>query len=171
MPKAERIPLRARDGSIRAYVLVDAADYEAISRYRWHIVNGRLPRPRVSRYEGTSPGRKRLQLSRELLGLPPGRYPEVDHVNGDTLDCRRANLRAVTKAQNQQNRQGADRDSRSGVRGVTWDKRTGRWAAGAMLNGKRYNLGRYDSIEEAETVVGAWRREHMPFSEMDRACH
>ena len=167
--KTREIPLRRRDGSIRAYALVDAADYEAVNSHRWTLVDSRH-KPRVSRYEGSRPDRKRVQLSREILGLPPGRVPEVDHINGDTLDNRRANLRIATSAQNHQNRHGADRDSKSGVRGVHWEERTGRWRAQARLNGRFYWLGRHDTIEEAEAAAAAFRREHMPFSEMDRRC-
>ena len=35
-----RIPLRARDGSIRAYALIDADDLQKIEKHRWHIAGG-----------------------------------------------------------------------------------------------------------------------------------
>ena len=59
------VPLRKRDGSIRAYALVSADDYDAVTRYRWsgHVQsNGRI-RP-VRRI-----GKRIVPLARELLGL------------------------------------------------------------------------------------------------------
>lgn len=55
-----------------------------------------------------------VRLHRFIMEAPRG--IEVDHINHDTLDNRRENLRLVTKSQNQQNIGGAHRDSRSGVR-------------------------------------------------------
>ena len=107
-----------------------------------------------------------VQLPREILGLSPG-DPQVDHKNGDTLDNRRANLRLASGGQNQQNRQRLNRNNlSSGVRGVTWSK--GKWMARVTLDGESHYLGRFVAIEEAEAVVVAFRREHMPYSEMDR---
>ena len=56
----------------------------------------------------------------------------------------------------------------SGVRGVQWDRDRGVWLARAKLNQKVHNLGSYRSVEEAEAVVVAFRRAHMPFSVMDK---
>ena len=119
--------------------------------------------------QGRQDGRK-VQLSRVVLGLSP-EDPQVDHKNGDTLDNRRSNLRAATNVENLQNRQGATRKAASGVRGVHWDGVTGKWRACATVNKKQHRLGRFTTIAEAEVVVVAFRQAHMPFSEMDRACH
>lgn len=101
-------------------------------------------------------------LHREIMGSPKGKV--TDHVNHDTLDNRRSNLRIITHAQNQQNRKGAQRGSRSGVRGVSWESFTGRWKAQLRLNGKNYNFGRYNTIEEAEKVITQKRKELMEFT-------
>lgn len=46
-------------------------------------------------------------------------------------------------------------DNTSGIKGVSYDKRRGKWVASITLAGKTRNLGRYDTIQEA----GAARRE------------
>lgn len=159
------IPVWRRDGSIRTYALVDADDYEAVARRRWYGMPQRS-KLRVGRMQTRSQGHKTILLHRELLGLRPG-DPQVDHINGDPLDNRRSNLRVVTQHQNARNRRGANRNSRSGIRGVTLRK-NGRWRASAGQGGKMHHLGYYDTAEEAEAAVIAWRRAHMPTSEMDR---
>ena len=161
------VPLYQRGGAIRAYTLVDADDYEAVAKHRWYgmVMDGLL-----YVYRGGGKGKKKTALARELLGLKPGDRRRVDHKNLDTLDNRRSNLRIATTSENAQNLAGAFRTSRSGVRGVTWHPQAGggKWRAKAVLNRKQYHLGLFDTIEEAEAAVIAWRREHMPFSEMDK---
>lgn len=48
----------------------------------------------------------------------------------------------------------------SGHRGVTWDKRRGKWWAQGMRDGRMINLGRYSDLEEAAAVAQAWREEN-----------
>lgn len=155
------IPLWARDGTIRAYAIVDKADEESLNRYRWSLSNGRPHRTYRSR--GRQPG---VLMYRQILGLKPG-DPHVDHRNGNLLDNRRENLRLATRSQNLQNRSGPTRASKSGVRGVCWLTRDRRWHAQATVAGAHHHLGNFHSKVEAEAVVVAFRREHMPFSEMD----
>lgn len=93
---------------------------------------------------------------------------EVDHLCWDRACVNPGHLRVVTHAQNLQNRPGAYSNSKTGVRGVTWDKRKGKWLAQARLNGKTHFLGLYEDMEGAGRVVTEWRREHMPCSIMDQ---
>lgn len=64
-----------------------------------------------------------------------------DHINGDPLDNRRANLRNITQSQNLMNR-GAFSSSPSGVKGVIFDKKANKWRVQVV----RY----FESKEEAE---------------------
>lgn len=73
--------------------------------------------------------------------------PYVDHINGNGLDNRRANLRPATASQNQAN-QRMRRDNRSGFRGVQHAPR-GRWRALIVAKGQRISLGYYDAREDA----------------------
>lgn len=75
---------------------------------------------------------------------------EVDHINGDRGDNRIANLRSVTKAQNQRNA-GKRRDNTSGVVGVYWYPKYGKWLA--KLGGKKTSgsghIGYFETKEQA----------------------
>lgn len=82
--------------------------------------------------------------------------PEVDHLNGDTLDNRIANLRGTTRAENARNskRSAANMSGFSGV-GFARNK----WRARAHKDGKEFHIGYFDSKEEAAAAVIAKRRE------------
>jgi hypothetical protein len=88
-------------------------------------------------------------LHRRLLGM--GRYADdprdVDHRNGDGLDNRRENLRIATRSRNLANTDG--RGGTSGFKGVSFDRRTGRWKAQITVDGRNRNLGRYDTEDQA----------------------
>ena len=81
-----------------------------------------------------------------LFGVESGMH--IDHLNGDKLDNRMANLRHVSPQQNQVNRKRLNRNNTSGVRGVTRGRR-GNWVAQITVNRKNHRLGEFKSIAEA----------------------
>ncbi len=84
----------------------------------------------------------------------------VDHINGDKLDNRRANLRNCLRVQNTWN-QGISRNNTSGYKGV---QRSGRrWVARIGIGNTRVHLGVFDSARDAATAYNqaafkAWGR-------------
>lgn len=96
-------------------------------------------------------GARGLSLHRFIMGFPKNKL--VDHKNHNALDSRKGNLRTCTHTQNMQNRRGAHRTSKSGVRGVYWRESHQRWAAEVRANRKKTFLGYFDSVEEAKAVV------------------
>lgn len=101
---------------------------------------------------------KVTSLHRFILDAPENLV--VDHINGDTLDNRRSNLRLATKSQNQWNRTVRQRNNTSGFTGVRWDKERGKWKAYARKYGKEIYLGRYDNFEIAkQKVIDFWKDE------------
>ncbi len=87
--------------------------------------------------------------------LMTGEWPEmsIDHINRDGLDNRWSNLREADSGQQQANRRGW---SKSGVRGVNWDR--GKWVAYVRHNGKTKNLGRFETKEAAGSVAERERK-------------
>lgn len=73
----------------------------------------------------------------------------VDHINGDTLDNRRENLRACTNAENLRN-QGARKKNVTGYKGVSPQHRyPDRYRAEITANGEHLYLGLFDTPELA----------------------
>jgi hypothetical protein len=99
---------------------------------------------------------KEMLLHRFVVGAPPGTI--TDHKNHDTLDCRDDNLRICSHAQNMQNRRGAHRHSKSGVRNTYWDASRQSYLVKVRANGHRRTIGRYKTIEEAEAAAIAARQ-------------
>lgn len=86
--------------------IVDEADYMRLSRWKWSYSNSGYA------MRGTTAGGKKSRgytMHRQILGLIHGDGKEVDHINKDRLDNRRANLRVVTRKENCANRSARSR--------------------------------------------------------------
>jgi hypothetical protein len=93
-------------------------------------------------------------LHRVILRAPPGVV--VDHINGNGLDNRRANLRLASSAENSRN--GRPRAANhSGFRGVCLKK--GRWVAQISVDYQKRHLGLFETAEAAAHAYDASARE------------
>ena len=93
-----------------------------------------------------SDGRKSMLLHRFIMNAPPDKY--VDHIDFNTLDNRKKNLRLCEPSENVAHGRGRS-DNTSGTIGVTWNKRENKWMAYVHLKDKFLNLGLYIHIEDA----------------------
>src|SRR5690606_17080128 len=84
--------------------------------------------------------RKLIPMHRQILET----HDEVDHINRNPLDNRKANLRPATSQQNKGNQRKRSTNT-SGYKGVTWVKRRGNWM---VRVGKRF-VGYFDCPVEA----------------------
>jgi hypothetical protein len=106
-----------------------------------------------------------VALHREIMGVgDAARFEtEVDHVNGNRLDNRRANLRLCTRAENARNVRGR---ALSGFKGVTQVR--ARWRAVIYAEGKIHRLGSFGAAEEAAHAYDeAARRLHGEFAKLN----
>lgn len=82
----------------------------------------------------------------------------IDHCDLDKTNNKIVNLRLADRAGNSQNHPKRS-DNTSGVKGVNWHKKHRRWCARIQADGRRYSLGYFDSIEEAETAILSIRKQ------------
>jgi hypothetical protein len=127
---------------------VDCADLELLSGYRWHA--GTCGRAAYGRTRSHQPDRKMLYMHRLIMGAQAGQI--VDHINGDTLDNRRENLRLCTPRQNLMNTLRV-KPNITGFRGVHYHaprgRRKGYFAAVLKVEGRKYYSGYFGTAEAA----------------------
>lgn len=104
---------------------VDDQDFELCRDYSWHNVNG---------YAGTNINinGKKISMHRLIMNVTDPKI-KVDHIDRNPLNNTRTNLRTCTHSQNLKNR-GPQSNSKSGVKGVSWDKKGNNWVARIKYN-------------------------------------
>lgn len=120
--------------------LFDEADLPLIEAHSWHRGKRGYPATHVA-------GRT-VVLHRLLF---PDAAGEVDHINGDKMDNRRANLRVVTHQQNAFN-QARRRTNTSGYIGVSPVRDAGIFEAYIHLHGEKHHLGLFATARHAARV-------------------
>jgi hypothetical protein len=121
------IPLKNKDGKIVAYTKVERDIYDSL--YSTPCLN-------KDGYVQLKIGGISVLLHRFVMDANKG-DPKVDHINGDKLDNRRANLRFATSTQNSQNKPKKEGTTSQyiGVHRRIYDYGV-RWIGKIRLNGK-----------------------------------
>lgn len=90
-----------------------------------------------------------IRIHREIMGLDAyDNETVVDHINRNRADNRRFNLRITDITGNAQN-SGIQKNNTSGIIGVGWHKRYGKWYASIGIDNKNIHLGSFDNKEDA----------------------
>lgn len=131
--------------------IVDDSDFDWLSQQMWWVNLGTV-RPRaMGRING-----KQVYMHRMILDAPAG--SDVDHVNRDSLDNRRCNLRIATRRQNNANAVRKIHTSR--FKGVSWQTERQCWACSGSINNKRLHLGRFQNEEDCARAYDSWASKH-----------
>lgn len=124
----------------RALTKISTEDAPRVLLHKWHYTLGADRNGPM--YVRALIGGKLVRLHRFILNAAPGIH--VDHVNGDTLDNRRENLRTASPSQNQMNsRKRARRTSE--FKGVCWHGGAGKWRAYICKGRTQTHLGMHES--------------------------
>jgi hypothetical protein len=127
-------------------ILIDDEDYERVKGINWHLTPTSCGGPYAYRSKRINGKCCVIYLHRFIINVPDDK--EVDHINGDTLDNRKANLRICNKEENAQNK-GMQSNNTSGYKGVFYENRRKKWRAKIDAHGKRIHLGYFEAPEEA----------------------
>jgi hypothetical protein len=122
---------------------VDDADFDWLSQWKWswHYAGYAF---RMYRTHYTL---HRVAMARAIMDLAASDKRVVDHINGDSLDNRRCNLRVCSRAENMRNVK-LRRTSISGYKGVSHTKEWG-WRVKLQVNGKVISGGTFLTSAEA----------------------
>lgn len=121
--------------------IFDIDDYEKVKKYHWYEESNGYIRSSGKKKED------RFHIHRLIMGFPEGM--NIDHINHNTFDNRKSNLRVVTASQNAMNRIKSSNNT-SGISGVVWVKNRNKWKSQIKLNDQLIFLGEYDKFEDAE---------------------
>lgn len=128
---------------------VDDAD-AYLANFHWTAHNQSHGISYATRSERVSRGvRRTVLLHRQVMGFGPN-DPLLDHIDGDGLNCRRANLRENTTKGNACNRSGPNRTNLScGVLGVSYRKDRKKYRSAIKVDGVTVHLGLFETLKEA----------------------
>ena len=132
------------------FVIVDDEDFDKMNEFKWHTcTKDRRPYAlRTERFGKRKDNKKHhIYMHRILIDAPIGK--SVDHINGDSLDNRKENLRLCTTQQNSANSAGRPNKRKSKYKGVKKNANCSTWSARITVNRKEIYLGCFKTEEHA----------------------
>ena len=133
------------------FALMDNGDFSKIKDNKWLAswavnTNSFYAERRASKKEISEGCPSHLSMHRVVMNAKKGDI--IDHINHNTLDNRKCNLRFVTCSQNNMNKK-AYSNNNSGIPGVNWRPVSKKWRAYIQSEGKQVHLGSFTSKDDA----------------------
>ena len=126
--------------------LIDEEDMEVVSGFRWFIRDGYAS----ATFTFTHTRMHTVYMHRLIVRPDPGLV--VDHINGNRLDNRRCNLRAITQAKNLAHRVKPNPNATGAAGVVRWSN--GKYAAYANVRGRCHWFGTtHETVQHAAVAV------------------
>lgn len=136
-----------------ASTLVDQDTYDKYGHLTWFLSDTGYAM--ASTYNPETKKVGKIRLHRLVMDNPKSKM--IDHINGDKLDNRKANLRVCTNADNMRNRP-KTKTNHSGYKGVIFHYN--KWKATIKVNYKQIYLGRFTKKEDAAKAYNEAALEH-----------
>lgn len=151
-----KIQINAKNGS-PSIALIDSEDFDLVSQYNWYT--SRKAHKGHCWYYLKASTNKSILMHRLVMGAQKGQI--IDHINGNTFDNRKENLRFCTRSQNMCNR--AKPRTKNKYKGV--QAKRGKFRSRIYRDGTPYLLGTFvDEIEAAKAYDAAAIRLHGEFA-------
>lgn len=132
-------------------ILIDKEDIEKCKRYKWHVRKGSsLLYVRANAHKEDIS--RSINLARYLTNCP--RNLQVDHINRNTLDNRKSNLRCVDSFINARNKTFKEN------RNIYWNKSRNKYQVSVRFNNKNISGGYFDDIEDAKIKAKEMRKQY-----------
>ena len=148
--------------------IVDDEDFERVSGWRWRALRAHRASLGVRTWYAFRQWKQAGQrhytyLHRVILNVEDGF--DVDHRDGNGLNCQKDNLRVASRRQNLQNRRRLNEHKSSRFKGVCWDRSRSMWTAYIRWGGSDgrsplRHLGRFLDEEAAARAYDAAAKEH-----------
>lgn len=123
-------------------VKIDNDDLEKCSKLTWHYAKNKNSKYIQTRIKG-----KMIKLHRYIMNMNNSNLV-VDHINRNSLDNRKSNLRICSYKENSFNKS-IRVDNTSGIPGVSFHKTNKKWRAKIKYNNLTIHLGYFEDINEA----------------------
>ncbi len=127
-------------GNSPKFIIVDDENFELFNKYKWLLNRGGYAQARIN---------NKLRRIHTLL-INSDSINVCDHINGNKLDNRKANLRLISRTQNNANRK-PNKNSKLGTKGVCIDKNKVKkpYCAYICFDNKKQHIGYFATLKEA----------------------
>lgn len=160
-----KIELKRRNEN-SVYALIDIDDYERVKnfKYTWHSFlaknTGTYYCAATTYFKDENGQTKSKPLYLQVFIANPNQDPNiyVDHINYDTLDNRKQNLRTTSNSNNLKYRNGKNSNNKSGYRNVCMIQ--GWWTVQMQINGKNTILAKFKNLDDAGVYAEKMRNKY-----------
>lgn len=140
-------------------VLIDKEDVDKVKRYTWHASYQKdIANYYIETNKKISGGKFMLFLHRYLMDAKDSLT--IDHINHNTLDNRKLNLRVCSQKENNLNQAELRRNNKTGYRNISWQKSCEKYIVTLMIDGKNKTIGRTSSLDDAVKMRDKAKRQY-----------
>jgi hypothetical protein len=149
------------------FAIVDPEDYPRLAMHKWHLAKSPTGSYAVRwQRNPANKTRKKIWMHRQIIHILDNLL--CDHVNCNSLDNRKTNLRPATVSQNLCNRPKRKSKTRSKYKGLEWDEPQRKWKARIQINNRKIYLGSFNSeIDAALAYDRAAKKHHREFANLN----
>ena len=146
--------------------LVDDDDFEYLNQFKWHVLISRNTFYAIRHLRIKKKFVKSILMHRFIMNTDKGLV--VDHLNGNTLDNRKSNLRNCTHGENIRNQKLSIKNT-SGYKGVSWSTNKKKWFTQIQCENKKIFIGYFiNPIDAAKAFNEAAIKYHGQFANLNK---